>query len=57
MPKLNLGRYNKFLVAVAGVGLAALTTYFPHVSWEPTVVMALSALGVYQTPNDPPAAA
>lgn len=44
-------KYNKFLVAVLGVGLSALSFYYSDATWLPFVIQAAAALGVYATPN------
>lgn len=44
-------KYNKFLIALAGVALSALSFYFSDAAWLPFVIQAAAALGVYATPN------
>lgn len=47
------GAASKFLVAVGGGVASALTTYYATAKWEPAVIIALTALGVYLVPNAP----
>lgn len=48
---MDISRYRKFIVALIGVGLSALSFYFADASWLPFVIQAVAALGVYQVPN------
>ena len=48
---MNLSKYNKFIVALAGVGLSVLSFYFSDATWLPFVIQAAAALGVYQVEN------
>ncbi len=48
---MNLSRYSKFIVALAGVALSALSYYFSDASWLPFVIQAAAALGVFQVKN------
>lgn len=50
------GTVAKFLVAVGGGVASALSTYYATASWEPAVVIALTAVGVYLVPNAPKSA-
>lgn len=53
LKSLFSGTVSKFLVAVGGGVASALSTYYATASWEPAVVIALTALGVYLVPNAP----
>lgn len=43
--------HRKALVAYGGVVVMLLTLAFPHATWLPFVVSALTAFGVHVTPN------
>lgn len=47
----NLSRYNKTIVALAGVALSALAYYFSDATWLPFVFQAAAVFGVYQVAN------
>jgi hypothetical protein len=49
----NYSHYSKFIVAVVGIGMIYLTQKYGRVQWLEYVAMALTALGVFQTPNTP----
>lgn len=49
--KMVLGKYNKFLVAVAGVVVSFLSAHYGASPIVKDVVLALTALGVLQVPN------
>lgn len=44
-------KYNKFVVAIVGGIVAALTYLYGTSDWLPVVVNLLTALGVYRVPN------
>lgn len=46
-----LGKYNKFLVALAGTAVSYLATRYGANHIVKDVVFGLTALGVFQTPN------
>lgn len=50
---MNLGKYNKFIVAGVGGVIQALLLYFGSdvPTWVNTLVLIATALGVYQVPN------
>lgn len=45
----------RHVTAAAAVGLTAAYGYYPHVTWIPIVLAAVSALGVYVIPSAAPA--
>lgn len=47
----KLAPYSKFIIALAGVALSALSYYYSDASWLPFVVQAAAAVGVYAVPN------
>jgi hypothetical protein len=47
------GQASKFLVGVLGAVSSGLATYYSTARWEPVVVMALTAIGIYLIPNKP----
>lgn len=46
-----MGKYRKTIVAVIGVLVVALGTHYGADEWFKDIVLALTALGVYQVPN------
>lgn len=44
-------KYNKFITALVGATVTAVSIYFDSPEWLQIVVPALTALGVYQIPN------
>jgi hypothetical protein len=50
---MQLGKYRKFIVAIIGALVAGFTLYFDSTpEWLQALIPVLSALGVYQVPND-----
>lgn len=47
-----MGKYRKFIVALAGLVVSLLSVYFTDASWLPPFVAFLTALGVYQANNE-----
>ena len=49
----NMGKYNKFIVAIVGGAVSGLNIYFGDTSpeWLNAVILVVTALGVYQVPN------
>lgn len=48
---MNLSKYNKLWIALAGAGVQLVLTYFPTEPWVPILIAFLTAVGVYQVPN------
>lgn len=48
---MNLGRYNKFLVAFVTACISGLTVLYSDANWLPIVINLAGALGVYQVRN------
>lgn len=49
---MSLGTYSKFIVALVGAAVAAVTLYYETTpDWLQALIPVLTALGVYQTPN------
>jgi type IV secretory pathway VirB2 component (pilin) len=51
--KNNMGKYNKFIVAIVGGVVSGLNLYFGdgNPEWVGMLVAIVTALGVYQVPN------
>lgn len=47
----NLGKYNKFWIALIGAAVSLITIYFAGEPWVVVVVNFLTAVGVYTVPN------
>lgn len=49
---MQLGKYRKFIVAIVGALVAAVTLYFDNTpEWLQSLIPVFTALGVYQAPN------
>ncbi len=48
---MNLSKYNKLWIALAGAAVQLLTVYFPTEPWVPIVIAFLTAVGVYTAKN------
>lgn len=53
---MDLSRYRKFAVALAGAAVIIVTTLWADSPWATVVVAIAAALGVYQVPNQQPPA-
>lgn len=47
----QLQKYNKFIVAIVGFAVIALSTQYSTADWFQPLVSLLTALGVYQVKN------
>lgn len=47
-----MGKYNKFIVAGVGAFVTFVTLAYNSPEWLTTLVPILTALGVYQVPNE-----
>lgn len=48
---MNLSKYNKLWLALAGATVQLALAYFPTEPWVPVLAAFLTALGVYQVEN------
>ena len=48
---MNLAKYNKLWVALAGAAIQLVLIYFPTEPWVPVLLAFATALGVRQVPN------
>ena len=44
-------KYDKFIVAIVGAVVSYLVAHYGSVDWVNAIVLAVTALGVYATPN------
>lgn len=47
-----IAKYRKGIIAAIGAGLTWATTAFPSFIWIGLIAAVLTAVGVYQVPND-----
>ena len=45
-------KYRKFFVALLGAAVQVVVQQFPDQEWVQVIVAVLTAIGVYQVPND-----
>jgi hypothetical protein len=51
---LNVGKYNKFIVAVLTAVSVGVTTFSGTAAWAPTVLAGIGAIVTYLVPNATP---
>lgn len=48
---MNLTKYSKFIVAILGGVVSYLVAHYGTQDWVNAIVLTVTALGVYATPN------